>query len=889
MSAMSSSFTDSARTFLETAAGEAPDFSRYTVLIPHYHAKQPFLDALRALTVSPVFIPPRCLTLPDWVADLAAPPPVPASLRLSRLYAALQGHDWLPAGVARWALAQSMLDLIEELDAANLHPPASAGEFAAQLTAIERRYGNTPLALEGALIFALWRADRGLDAGPQRAYAQRLAARIQGVAAPVFLLGLSGLSGLEERALRQLAERVAVLTLPVAPRFPERERAWQAAWPALPGSEPLRARARSLAEGLPVSPLAGAVALYAATDLEDEAQAGADWVRARLAEGATSIGIVALDRLAARRLRALLERDAILLQDETGWAFPTTVISHVIDRWQTLVADDFYHRDMLDFLASPHCLNDIPEAVRRPALARLQAIYARTHGVQGLATIRRHAEAEPEVRAILERVLTASRLFDDRPRPLADWQARLSKMFILMGIAPALESDNAGRRLRQLLDEMESAVRADATRYRRSEWAAWLAMGLDAAIFQESDIRSPVRLTHLTAARLRDFDALLVVGCDARHLPSDAPPGLLTDAVRSDLGLPGRAEEEERMQAALGDAISRSGQVLLTWQAQIEGEANGEAASVRLLDTVHQLAWGAGLMHRPWRYGAALPTDLPMPKAPAAAILPRLPERLSASAWQSLVNCPYQYFVRYGLGLREMDEVAEAMEKKDHGECVHRILADFHALHPSLQRDQRDVLLVELQALSQRHFAAWARRDLLAEAWQARWDAVLPAYLDWAIAHSEQGYRCIEREEPHTQPLRLADGQFIQLYGRLDRCDLGPDGSIVIDYKTQAKATLRRYIQPDQEAVQLPFYGVLTKAVGAMFVGVDDAAQVNGYAAATPFAETVAAELERLQTVFSAIAAGQPLPANGPETVCKYCEVRGVCRKDDWQQDRSVA
>jgi len=254
------------------------------------------------------------------------------------------------------------------------------------------------------------------------------------------------------------------------------------------------------------------------------------------------------------------------------------------------------------------------------------------------------------------------------------------------------------------------------------------------------------------------------------------------------------------------------------------------------------------------------------------------------------VNCPYQYFVRYGLRLREMDEVAEEMEKKDHGECVHRVLAEFHTAHPTLTRPERDTLLDELRTLTQRHFAVWARRDVLAEAWQARWEAVLPAYLEWAIVHSERGYRCVETEQPHIQPLTLADGQVINLYGRLDRCDQGPDGQLVIDYKTQSNEILRKRVQPDQEVVQLPFYGALTGAAGALFVGVDDANQVNAYAAApTHFAESVTAERERLETVFTAIAAGQPLPANGTEAVCDYCEARGVCRKDDAWQDRSVA
>jgi ATP-dependent helicase/nuclease subunit B len=31
-----------------------------------------------------------------------------------------------------------------------------------------------------------------------------------------------------------------------------------------------------------------------------------------------------------------------------------------------------------------------------------------------------------------------------------------------------------------------------------------------------------------------------------------------------------------------------------------------------------------------------------------------------------------------------------------------------------------------------------------------------------------------------------------------------------------------------------------------------------------------------------AVAGGAPLPASGIELVCRYCDVRGLCRKGGW-------
>jgi ATP-dependent helicase/nuclease subunit B len=40
--------------------------------------------------------------------------------------------------------------------------------------------------------------------------------------------------------------------------------------------------------------------------------------------------------------------------------------------------------------------------------------------------------------------------------------------------------------------------------------------------------------------------------------------------------------------------------------------------------------------------------------------------------------------------------------------------------------------------------------------------------------------------------------------------------------------------------------------------------------------------VERLEHVMHAIRDGAGLPANGIAAVCAYCEVRGVCRKGEW-------
>jgi ATP-dependent helicase/nuclease subunit B len=41
--------------------------------------------------------------------------------------------------------------------------------------------------------------------------------------------------------------------------------------------------------------------------------------------------------------------------------------------------------------------------------------------------------------------------------------------------------------------------------------------------------------------------------------------------------------------------------------------------------------------------------------------------------------------------------------------------------------------------------------------------------------------------------------------------------------------------------------------------------------------------VEQLRRDLESVWGGQPMPANGAEHVCQYCESRGLCRKGMWE------
>ena len=48
-------------------------------------------------------------------------------------------------------------------------------------------------------------------------------------------------------------------------------------------------------------------------------------------------------------------------------------------------------------------------------------------------------------------------------------------------------------------------------------------------------------------------------------------------------------------------------------------------------------------------------------------------------------------------------------------------------------------------------------------------------------------------------------------------------------------------------------------------------------------ATTAAIMLDGLRGDLMAIHSGEPLPALGEGVACDYCEMRGLCRRDDWE------
>lgn len=864
------------------------DFSGVRMVVPGFSHAQHLKAALAAQLRQP-FIPPRITTLPTWLSMLP-PDAIEAvaasnSERMMTLYAELRQHAWLKKlfsarrNTDLLPLAQMLLTLFDELTVAllpsmQLSPDAAEERWQAALEQLPLPARNM-LSDEAQLVWSLWKSQ--LDGNDATAICfARMMHLAADADAPLIWIHPEAPDSLQGAFLKAYGDKQTVLPILLD---------WHA--DAVPGvlacawTEVLEENGRDsfLAHAMPNILRPPGLSLAEVGSLEEEAQRGAQTVIDWLQAGKARIAIIAQDRVVARRIRALLERAQIFVADETGWKLSTTRTAAAIAALLDVVSTRAETIALLDLLKSPFLCPDMPDKATRvmeieQALRRFNVL----GGWDAAAGVLKNA---PLAKDLLLRIAAQADLFAGR-KTLAEWSAVTSRALEALGMRSALEADSAGCQVIALLDMLMQDCGMLSHPFSFSEWRAFLSLQLESTPFVPPEADRRVVILQLNGARLRTFDAVLMVGADADHLPSKSTETLFfANAVRRELGLVTR-EMQQRMQLRdLTELLSANPEVVLSWQSHKNGEPNAISRWIERLQLTLERAGAEKLpMHRSEIAPQNLRMMLPAMPAPVAPQL--LPRKLSASGYNSLVACPYQFFATRMLGLNGLDELSDMPEKRDYGDWLHEILKIYHETlrNQSIAQPERENLLREI---SENIFGQALAQSAAALGYYSRWQKVIPAYLAWANERESQGWRFMVGEQRFDKILTWSEGQ-IGLHGYIDRIDENADGErAVLDYKTKPLQALRDKIK-EAEDHQLAFYGVLSDlpVTAAHFVALEITKDKTGDAAATNYADWQRLLEMQIVASISAIAQGAALRASGIEYVCVYCEVRGLCRKGAW-------
>jgi ATP-dependent helicase/nuclease subunit B len=851
------------------AAHPAPDLRGIIVLLPNLHVAQILAQAMLRVAQAPAILLPQMVTLNEWAQSIQLDAPIASeSARGALLYQELRKRPWFE-NANLWSMTQELLQLFDELTFALDSLPQDEAAFASAVARAYESRQNATLQLEARLVFELWHAmQQGEELDAARAYQQRLAKLAAQAQAPLYVLMASEWVAVEKKFLEEYEQHA------LAKVFELRE--MKESTPSLSPSH----NGGEIGEH--------SLKFFAATSLEQEARAAAMQVRLWLQQGKQNIAIVAQDRVVARRLRALLERAEVWVEDETGWTFATLSVSTVLDRWLTALQSDFYHHDLLDLLKSPFIFADMSASERKSAVYHLEQLLRQQNVVVGLEAFSTLAANAPILHAPIARLRQAAALLEQgKKKSLSEWLAALRESLRVLSVDEGLQKDEAGQQLLRALETWQQELASDIGRYKFSEWRRWLAQQLDTQTYRDSSVNSPVRFTHLAATRWRIFDAVLLLGCDAEHLPSASNGGRwFNDAVRSVLNLPTRAVHAIRQRDDLHGVLALNDCVLATWQRDKNGESRLLSPYLQMLrDEYQQTKCEDSAEQELNTYlfaedAQSITLTASTQPAPSVAT-PAVPVSVSISAYNSLVACPYQFYARYILRLNPLDEVQEDIEKRDFGERVHEILHRFHEKYAQVRGHDLDEMEAALRRISADVFDDLLQHDFAARAWLLRWYQSLPAYLAWQLEGEAEGWRYAEAETKFDWPL---DG--VNLRGRIDRLDVRGDEKRVLDYKTQSDIVLRNKLKEPGEDVQLACYAYAHEAAEVAFVSIENG-KVKSVAPKEDASLLAQLNVERLEQVMGALREGAGLAANGIAAVCAYCEVRGVCRKGEWAQRES--
>ena len=925
---------------LEQHGDLLPDLSSLVILTPtsdgttKYAIRHALTQRVHDLGYTS-YILPKITTLRSW-AHLECTPDLVINELSEVLDLVLTLKDQKSEPFARlneanpWAVAREMLWLFEDLWLNDIALPSDQQAFTQQL---QKSYGLSTqgetaapfhLETEAGIVHLLWCAwDQSSDdiVSPGKSYREALHGLPDNppkTLSALYLCGHEYLRKAEVLALEQVSKHFPVTLLTrtrhlipysgeplhssddMSPRTEFITQAFAGPGPSI------RDRALACAQ-IPQSPISGSIRLLAAEESEPHAVAIELQIRKWLQAGNQRIGLVTEDRRLARRVHALLARSNIKMTDAFGWALSTTGAASLIHNWIECVEQDFHYLLLLNVLKSPFVALPTAGNTRgehgRALVTRLEQHLCKKNVFQSLAQYRealtrKPDETEPELEQLLDWVQQAARPVQTNEAVTAEkYFGGFLESLKRLGSQELLKGDEVGAHILRVLEKIRFELQKRPETLPVRHWRTILRARLEQATHEFYTHDSKVTLVNLDQTHLVEFDYLIVAGMDSRHYPGGSTGStVFNDTVRANLGLRQKADVQKlRLQRFISSLISAR-EALLIYQKRDQEQDYHPSVWWSQLDTFYRLIYGkTSSLHDDSLAHLSLTASLmqfdenfsppqPPPSGPSAPEL--LPSKLSASGHQTLIDCPYQFFISQMLGLREPMEIHETMDHKDLGSFAHTCLEIFNDGDESVpgtpwdgpisdRRQEAEDLLYNIgkHVLKQFHAAGHAKSGYL-----AHWKRIRKRYLDLQASLRDRHI-----EENETQQSVSIDEQ-LELHGRLDRVDCEGDGNlVVVDYKTGTASISPGQIQSG-EKVQLSTYALLlpkANKVEYWWLGEsDEKRRQSGSKSDGDLQQAKAQVRRRLIKLYADLREGEAMPANGDTKTCSYCYAKGICRKD---------
>jgi ATP-dependent helicase/nuclease subunit B len=283
-----------------------------------------------------------------------------------------------------------------------------------------------------------------------------------------------------------------------------------------------------------------------------------------------------------------------------------------------------------------------------------------------------------------------------------------------------------------------------------------------------------------------------------------------------------------------------------------------------------------------------------------------MPTRMSPSAYRALRACPYQYYVRSLLGLRKRKDLDEELDASVIGQTLHQILRNFfQELKSTEARDAQIMndlelrkawMITHLMRASEQGFSRLLEGDQRVLGHLRDWQKQIPSFVMWQLERESQGWRFHDAERKLGFEFTFWDehqqAHQIRIEGYADRIDQKPNtpSVAILDYKHQSREKVEERSTQLMDDPQLLLYA---KALSTQ----DPIDQLDWVALkmnpkkkgadqrAVGITEIPLAMRQldaQLQNDLGSVWSGGTMRAFAPESTCRYCDARGICRKGMW-------
>ncbi len=674
----------------------------------------------------------------------------------------------------------------------------------------------------------------------------------------------------------------------------------------------IKQRAKIFSDKHLISPIDKQLNIYKTNSLEQHVKAIDIKIRSYIYHGKENIGVVTADRKLARRLRAVLEHANILVNDIGGWALSTTSAATILEYWLQLIEEKYPTKQLVTIARSPFFPILVDKKLHNQAIDFLEKEIILAFNLHnGLNVIRTklddiHNDQDDINNQILDYLyafidkIEASthnivRLCTHESIPIHRYFEETFNALKTIGIYSELNKDEAGRQTFNCLETQITHFKKIENKMSWAEWRRFLVRILDQQNFKPSIVSTNVTFCSLEQSRLLKFDALIIASVDKSHFPGPSINYVFfNEYTRTELNIPTWKDEHYLYFYLFRKLLDAAPDILITVQTEYNDEKISPSPWLEAIETFHYMAYGKNLndellqelviQENTCVVNAEFQIPLPtLSYQPSPALNDELKlSKISISDYQNLVNCPYQFFTSTALNLSKTNKLSEELEKADFGSLIHKCIHTFFTSGSSVKKitdGNREDNESALQAISVEIFNKFTDQSFSNKLWLQRWLNLIPSFIGWEINRQKN---FIPYKHEITLKSDIADKK--TLSGRIDRIDQSKAGYAIVDYKTGQTPTKKSILAGEQ--VQLPMYALLNKdcnQVEYIVLGKNNRVKSEAIIKDEQLSELVRQHTKRLSELTNNLENDAKFSAFADDDICEWCEARGLCRKDYWE------